>query len=283
MKKLIKSVFLILLSFIFSQCGQDENIQTPILLSDLDVKNIALTHNDALNQVFLGLKKQKITGELNTKNFETIVNIVNSELTDFYSSHYVGEINFQKSADYFSRNEVSKYANNPSGSIYRTKSGLTPIESVIDEYKTYLSSQQIQLLSRCDKALVNSLEDSDAAITELDAIQATAKQNLSQQDAQIIIIGTEIGKASISYWKENFNEWQELIAPTSSQARTTGWFSGGEVVGADVAGGIGGAVGAAVVNVVPGAGQVAYGGAILGGAAGASAADAVMQVWNHFF
>ena len=39
MKKLIKSVFLILLSFIFSQCGQDENIQTPVLLSDLDVKN----------------------------------------------------------------------------------------------------------------------------------------------------------------------------------------------------------------------------------------------------
>lgn len=279
MKQIFKSVFLILLSFIFTQCGQDENISTHVL-SDLDVKSIALTHNEALNQVFLGLKNQRITGQLNSKNFETIVN---SELTNFYSNHYAGEIDFQKSADYFSQNEVSKYTSNPSGSVYRTKSGLTPIESVIEEYRTYLSTQQIELLSRCDKALVNSLEDSELAINELEAIQATAKQNLSQKDAQIIIIGTEIGKASISYWKENFNEWQDLIAPSSAQGRITGWFSGGEVVGADVAGGIGGAVGAAVVNVIPGAGQVAYGGAILGGAAGASAADAVMQVWNHFF
>lgn len=279
MKQTFKLVFLILLSFVFSQCGQDETIKTQAL-SDIEVKSIALTHNEALNQVFLGLKNQKINGQLNSKNFQTIVN---SELTGFYSKHYANEVDYQKSADYFSQNEVSKYTANTSGPVYRTKSGLTPIESVIEEYRTYLSVQQIQLLTKCDKALVNSLENPELAITELETIQATAKQTLSQQHAQIIIIGTEIGKASISYWKENLNEWQELIAPANAQSRTAGWFSGGEVVGADVAGGIGGAVGAAVVNVIPGAGQVAYGGAILGGAAGASAADAVMQVWNHFF
>jgi hypothetical protein len=279
MKQLFKSVIIILLTFMFSQCGQEENIQTNAL-SDIDVKNIASTHNEALNQVFLGLKKQKTTGQLNSTSFQKTLN---SELTDFYSKHYAGENDFQKSADYFSQNEVSKYMNNSSGPVYRTKSGLTPIESVIEEYKTYLSVQQIQLLRRCDKTLANSLEDSESTIKELDAIQVSAKQSLSQQDAQLIIIGTEIGKASISYWKANFNDWQELIAPSNAQGRTSGWFSGGEVAGADVAGGVGGAVGAAVVNVIPGAGQVAYGGAILGGAAGASAADAVMQVWNHFF
>lgn len=249
-------------------------------MSELEVKSIALTHNEALNQVFLGLKAQKTNGQLNSKNFETIVN---SELGDFYSKHYANEVDYQKSADYFSQNEVSRYTDNTSGSVYRTSSGLTPIESVIEEYKTYLSSQQKQLLIECDKALENSLENPGLAKSGLETIQTTAKQSLSQQDAQVIIIATEIGKASISYWKENLNEWQDLIAPASAQGKTAGWFSGKEVVGADVAGGVGGAVGAAVVNVIPGAGQVAYGGAILGGAAGASAADAVMQVWNHFF
>jgi len=279
MKNIFKLSFLVLLSFIFSKCGQEETIKIQAL-SELEVKSIALTHNEALNQVFLGLKAQKTNGQLNSKNFETIVN---SELGDFYSKHYANEVDYQKSADYFSQNEVSRYTDNTSGSVYRTSSGLTPIESVIEEYKTYLSSQQKQLLIECDKALENSLENPGLAKSGLETIQTTAKQSLSQQDAQVIIIATEIGKASISYWKENLNEWQDLIAPASAQGKTAGWFSGKEVVGADVAGGVGGAVGAAVVNVIPGAGQVAYGGAILGGAAGASAADAVMQVWNHFF
>lgn len=279
MKNIFKLSFLVLLSFIFSKCGQEETIKIQAL-SELEVKSIALTHNEALNQVFLGLKAQKTNGQLNSKVFETIVN---SELGDFYSKHYANEVDYQKSADYFSQNEVSRYTDNTSGSVYRTSSGLTPIESVIEEYKTYLSSQQKQLLIECDKALENSLENPGLAKSGLETIQTTAKQSLSQQDAQVIIIATEIGKASISYWKENLNEWQDLIAPASAQGKTAGWFSGKEVVGADVAGGVGGAVGAAVVNVIPGAGQVAYGGAILGGAAGASAADAVMQVWNHFF
>ena len=279
MKNIFKLSFLVLLSFIFSKCGQEETIKIQAL-SELEVKSIALTHNEALNQVFLGLKAQKTNGQLNSKNFETIVN---SELGDVYSKHYANEVDYQKSADYFSQNEVSRYTDNTSGSVYRTSSGLTPIESVIEEYKTYLSSQQKQLLIECDKALENSLENPGLAKSGLETIQTTAKQSLSQQDAQVIIIATEIGKASISYWKENLNEWQDLIAPASAQGKTAGWFSGKEVVGADVAGGVGGAVGAAVVNVIPGAGQVAYGGAILGGAAGASAADAVMQVWNHFF
>ncbi|CAI8163606.1 MAG: Uncharacterised protein [Bacteroidota bacterium] len=50
-----------------------------------------------------------------------------------------------------------------------------------------------------------------------------------------------------------------------------------DIVKADVGGAVAGAAGAWIVNVVPGAGQVAYGGAIVGGAVAGSVGVAVTK------
>jgi len=56
----------------------------------------------------------------------------------------------------------------------------------------------------------------------------------------------------------------------------------GNVVKGDVAGAIGGAAGAWAVNVIPGAGQVAFGGAIVGAGVAGSVGVAVYEVFDYF-
>nr|WP_320117970.1 hypothetical protein [uncultured Marinifilum sp.] len=112
-------------------------------------------------------------------------------------------------------------------------------------------------------------------------MQELAKEELTEVEAQVIIVSAEIGKASVQYWSVNLDEWTHVLV--GEEKSTKRWFNFKECVGSDVAGAVGGAVTAAVVNAIPGAGQVGYAGAIVGGAAGASAAEAVSQVWNHYF
>ena len=119
-------------------------------------------------------------------------------------------------------------------------------------------------------------------IDKLKEIEEKAK-DLSVERAQVILVSTEIGKASIKYWDKNLAEWQQVLTESQNKKLKEGWFSFSEVVGADVAGGAGAAVTTAIINAAPGAGQVAYGSAILGGAAGGSTVSVVEQVWNGVF
>ena len=163
----------------------------------------------------------------------------------------------------------------------KKSTSLSPIEQVIQSQTEHLSDEQIVLLNRIDELLNDAPNDFDTTIDNLEEIQLIARRDLDKEDAQVILAGAEIGKASLHYWKNNIGAWEQALSTGGVQEKD--WFDWSEVAGADVAGGVGGAVTAAVVNAVPGAGQVAYGGAILGGAAGGSATDAVLQVWNNYF
>lgn len=271
------------LSIVYFSCGQEESINQDVaLMTDTEIQDIALKHNDALAYVLEGLKNKKATMDLNEENFSDVVNI---ELHNYYKTIYVSQNDLLSTADNFSQHGVSKYLKySNSGALLKLNTELTPIESTVDEFGDYLSANQISLLLQCDQALKSAENNIAGTIMELDRIHKSAKENLTAEEAQVILIGVEIGKASLKYWDENFDQWQEVISPANSdQARTQGWFSGSELVGADVAGGVGAAVTTVIVNAAPGAGQIAYGTAILAGAAGTSAADAVIQVWNHFF
>ncbi|PKV48446.1 hypothetical protein ATE84_0445 [Aquimarina sp. MAR_2010_214] len=70
-----------------------------------------------------------------------------------------------------------------------------------------------------------------------------------------------------------------MISGKSNSKSRKGWLDDlYTVVAADAGGAVGGAVGALAVNLIPGLGQVAYGGAIVGGAIGGSATAAFMIV-----
>ncbi len=68
-----------------------------------------------------------------------------------------------------------------------------------------------------------------------------------------------MARYSFKYWAENSKKWSELSAKPTTMS------TGGDIAKADVAGAIGGAAGAWAVNVIPGAGQLTYGTAIISG------------------
>jgi hypothetical protein len=279
MKNLLKSILPIFFILMVSSC-QDQNdklIQKIEVLSMVEIQAIAEEHNEALQQTLIGLKESQISKVEDPKEMEKILN---RELNFFYESHF--NANNLNDAKNYSEKEVLKFFSRANSNL-RTN-GMTPIEIVIDEASGKLSDEQIKLLLDIDIILNSIASDINSALTLLDELEDKAINTLTEEEAQVIPIGAEVEKTSITYWYENMDEWDEVINSNEGarNSRTKGWFSWSEVGGADVAGAVGGAVGAAAVNVVPGLGQASYGAAIVGGATAASAADAVIQAWKHF-
>jgi len=103
------------------------------------------------------------------------------------------------------------------------------------------------------------------------------KGKLSQKDKEIALSAASVAYHSIIYWKngKNIIKWKSL-SQKSNGAKKSFWKG---LAGADVAGGVGGAVYAAVINAIPGAGQAAYGATILATGLGASASYAVSLIF----
>lgn len=107
--------------------------------------------------------------------------------------------------------------------------------------------------------------------------EAIALQNeLSDRELILLYSATSVARHSYSYWSENHENWAQLGPDwTSQHSYKTG--PAGNIVKADVAGAVAGAVGALAVNVIVGPGQVAYAGAIVGGAATGSVYQGVIE------
>ncbi len=89
-----------------------------------------------------------------------------------------------------------------------------------------------------------------------------------------------IAKHSAQYWNTDVHEqgWLKDLKDQNSNATARAQGPGGRIGEADVRGAITGAVGAAIVNAVPGAGQVAYGTAIVGAATAGSLLQGVGEL-----
>lgn len=102
------------------------------------------------------------------------------------------------------------------------------------------------------------------------------EKDLSDRELVLLYSATSIASHSYTYWSENYENWEQLgPSGTLQQSYKTG--PAGNIVKADVAGAVAGAVGALAVNVVVGPGQVAYAGAIVGGAATGSVYQGVIE------
>ncbi len=102
------------------------------------------------------------------------------------------------------------------------------------------------------------------------------EKDLSERELVLLYSATSIASHSYTYWSENYENWEQLgPGGTSQQSYKTG--PAGNIVKADVAGGVAGAAGAWAVNAFVGPGQVAYGGAILGGAVSGSVFQGVYE------
>ena len=102
------------------------------------------------------------------------------------------------------------------------------------------------------------------------------EKDLSDRELVLLYSATSIASHSYTYWSENYENWEQLgPGGTSQQSYKTG--PAGNIVKADVAGGVAGAAGAWAVNAFVGPGQVAYGGAIVGGAVTGSVYQGIVE------
>ncbi len=280
MKKVSFFYLVILSVFIFSCNKQeftDHDFGKSELLSQEEIEKIALAHNKALDEVLNGLEEQNFNFPEHKDNLD---NLLNRELNAFYEEQLTTGLE-KSAAIEQSERAVSRFL--PEGYPVLEKSAPyeSPLMAIMDAHAENLSDSQCFYLSQIDEMLSESFQTVDVLIHELNSIQAAAREDLTAKDAQVIMAAAEIGKASLRYWSENIDKWKEVVGEGGTPLK--GWFNWKRVAVSDVSGAVGGAVTAAVVNVVPGAGQVSYAGAILGAAAGASTADAVRQVIHNYF
>jgi len=166
------------------------------------------------------------------------------------------------------------------------------------EFNHDLSSKEPKYLSNLNELLDNvdfNVENNiEQKIIEIER-EIESETTLSNKQLITLFSATQTAKFSYRYWHENWSSWADLNKTSRKTLKhSTLALSGDEqctdghcgcncedakdIIKADAAGAIGGAVTAAVVNVVPGAGQVAYGGAIVAGAVGGSAVEAANKL-----
>lgn len=281
MKKL-HIIFLTILTIVLVSCENENEslVNKTNLLSAEEIKNIANEHNLVLDFVFNSLKSTDISKV--TKK-EDLINVLNRG-TESYFSSTLNDKELIKKAVNLSAKEINNYlyTNN---NIAKKNTNLSPINKVISNNLNLLNEKQIKLLKQCDEILSKFNGNNINLINEsFQELKKLAKLELSEKDAQVILIASEVGIMSSIYWSENIEKWNNVLNNgTSNKIARKSWFSWSDVVGADVAGGVGAAVTTAIINAAPGAGQVAYGTAIVSTAAGASVGDAALQIWKKVF
>lgn len=120
---------------------------------------------------------------------------------------------------------------------------------------------------------ISSVEEFNKKVSELEN-EINKDQKLKNEQLIVLYSGTNTAKSSNEYWTNNLSKWELLRNASASKPKPV---KKSHIGHADVAGAIGGAAGAWVVNVLPGAGQVAYGGAIIGGAVAGSVGQAALE------
>jgi hypothetical protein len=203
---------------------------------------------------------------------------------------------------------VSQIENNQNYSSESSNLGVKFIRDAFKKRKSNLKSKNNSIivseieaiyLNRLDEVINNSSysnkDDINLAISNIINLENEIEKDESLTNEQLITLfsATQTAKHSYQYWVENMHNWYNLSSEhkkTNFQKRDGDGHAngcqclvvGGAIVGADVKGAVAGAVGAAIVNVVPVAGQVTYGAAIVGTAATNSALEAIDQFLDWF-
>jgi hypothetical protein len=279
MKKLIGFLVLLFLGISLLSSCTDEVIpdinNNSIEYLEKVASEIGKQHNQSLDFVFQELKNN---GTIVTKN--QMKQVLKTGI-DKFSRTIERDQQILDLANEKANEEINKYFMGVE--LNKRLFVSTPIKGIVDQYDSLLSDLLRKKLLVSD-AIVNQFNGVNGMdiVLELDRLKQAGKHELNYDDLFIFLTAIEVGKNSIQYWTENKQEW-EMLLNASNNSRILKPFSWGEVAGVDVAGAVGAAVSTALLNAAPGAGQVAYGSAIVAGAAGASAADAVLQVWNNFW
>ena len=264
----------ILTMTVFFACSKSDDFiksNDEVFLSKELIEQIGIDHNRALSYVESSLKETK-----HIKDIEEFKNHLNNKLEEFY----LYESYFKKYPGLLKSNSEKIISTKLGSASYRDTAGKsTEINDVVIENSELFSEVQVLYLNKIQFILNDDESELEVVLKQFDDIKSKASDELEGIELQSILIAVEVAKQSSIYWEDNLDNW---VIQLETNPTERSWFNWKSVVGADVAGAVGAAVGAFVVNALPVAGQVAYGSAVLGGAVGSSVASGVSQVWDHF-
>ena len=246
----MKKVFfgsIAVLAMVFSGNAQER-------LTSKDLEFVGIQHNQGLEKVYNFIVENKIDDKSKSKVVDFILEIAKENSRS------------DEEFELASKLIKNSFSNNYSSDRLYTED-LTEKLSDID--KSYLD--------KLNDLLNNNYENSDQftkAVAELEN-SIDGNKNLNNNDLLVLYTATNTAKYSFQYWERNSEKWTSLNKNESTMKR-----GGRRIVGADIIGGVAGAAGAWIVNVMPGAGQVAYGSAIVGAAVGNSICEAGSQLMD---
>lgn len=272
-----KSLFKLTLLFCFvaflASCSKEKTVDADLRtksgsgITASDLQFAGVQHNQMLQAMFHAFE----SGDVSSSNAKTfIVDFLQQEIAD----PVYGYTDDPNSLD-LARQTIAEVMDG--GYYTNTMNNLYPDPAV----ESYLSPEERMYLDNLYDIVYDDGRTVQEKINDISALEVIIEDDHSFTAEQHITLfsATNVAKASLQYWEDNLDAWVSLGADRSF--KTMG--PAGNIAGADVGGAVGGAAGAWVVNVVPGAGQVAYGGAILGGAVAGSVGAGVMELWDWAF
>lgn len=235
---------------------ENHNLQTQregITAADLEF--VGIEHNAYLEVVYEGLANNDVSGE---EGVEFIKSLLRNEIQNSRYTEECKALGIQ-----LMEAELELPLDNP----YVEKGNFYPSAKIAE----YLSEEEKKYL---DKLYVIVMEEESSLKERKEQIKILENQINSADftDKQLITLysATNVAKYSLTYWSANFSDWDIL---DGTETTTNNFW--GTIGAADVGGAVGAAATCWIVNAAPGAGQVAYGGAIVGGAVGGSVAAGV--------
>ncbi len=289
MKKIFSITILGLV--ILSSCSKksDELLQSnSTLITPKTMNFIGLEHNKGLDFIYQRLKNKslKSQGEVGTLGTSSVKNlgIEKNDLIEFVqdaTNLYVDDNYPQDPTTSLAHQLISSvctedFVSSSSSSLYNNQivSGLT-----------YNETQFLDALN----VIVSDNDNSLASIiSRIESLESTA-YSFSDQEKYVVFSASVVAKNSLTYWHDNYSNWQNLFPPSMSNNsilsisnnknnyQVLGDVSWKTVGKADIAGAVGGAVRSGVAAFFGPVGWGAFGASVIGTALGGSASAAVLQ------
>ncbi|MBX7225739.1 MAG: hypothetical protein K1X55_06895 [Chitinophagales bacterium] len=256
--KRVQKLFTVMLGVLLMwSCQKDVSI-TPNEENDAQIARIGTLHNEGLDFIYENrIAEIKKTYHYAQRGgdpalFEEIKKLVISDLKAFMvaSGQEVDEALLEK---YFEEHYTNPY-------------------EIVDYRKQVEALQASPEFKKIVLSWYDILENNEDYRTIIKLTRDSYKIGLtvlSKKEKQALKASYSIYSNSLKYWYNDRNWFHDIY-------ENGRWFNWKKTAGADLAGAVGGAITAAVTG-----GGVVIG--ALGGGLGASAGEAVKQIWNHLF
>lgn len=266
----------IIMCMFFFSCQKEENVSMNELF---DYEQIGIEHNKGLDYVFDYLKKEELGGRLSLKRINNVFDLTKQATISFAkTSDITKDIDFDKLPlifQPFNQNKVKS-----AGTDKLTSSIETEIE---------LSQLQVLFLNRLDEVMSNLEIGLQPTIEKIKDIELDIKEQCSNEESELLLAATVVGRYSLEYWLNNYEKWiselsggditiKATILKSANATEDWDWFwdTLGNMGKSDV---VGGAIGAGVGALAGGVGAIP--GAVAG-ACYSSAGRGIVALYDHW-